>query len=245
MDAMAQARQESAIGTYRMMKNAISGIGIVVGEQFVPAMTSIARMVKALAGGILNFAETFPTITKLVAALTASLGVALMLAGGIKILMGAVTLMKVIFPITTIMTHLFAGGMGTLAASVWATVWPILAITAAVAGLLYLLQKLSGVDIFGGVKDAVSSAVPEIKVPTMMQPNMAMAMPGGTPVDLSGAMPTAGSGSQQTTVHHHDMRTTRVNYSITAAPGMNEEKLARIIDKHRRAEDSKSPGGNG
>ncbi len=245
MDAMAAARQSSAIAMYQMMKNSISGLGIVIGEQFLPVMKAMVWTFKSLTVGVLDFAQTFPFVTRLIAGLTAGLGVVLMLSGAIKILVGAVTLMKVLFPITTIVTTLFAGGMGTLAASVWATVWPILAVSAAVAGLLYLLQKVSGVNIFGGVKDAVSSiAVPEINIPTIMQPNMAMATPGGTPVDLSGAMPTQGSGSQQTTVYN--MQTTKGStYNIKAGPGMNEEKLARTIDKHRRTAESRTPGGHG
>lgn len=118
-------------------------------KRIQPAVTEIAQKAIAAFGSLIGFIVTrvIPVIGSIVSWFRRNLDAAKALAGGIStVLVGAIVL--------------YTAHMVTAAAATFAATWPIYAIAAAVAGVIFVLSKLgvSWSDVWTWIKAVASSA---------------------------------------------------------------------------------------
>lgn len=238
-DMMAQSRSFTLPGLWQQFKNVLHAISITMGTTLLPFAIQLVSQFKNMAQGIQQFVQQHPLLTRLFIVFGIGLGLTLMLAGAVKILTGAYMVYKNLIPIIIKMTALSTGGFTGLAASIWATLWPILAVTAALAGLLYLFDLVAGTNIIGGIFDFAKSM---FTIPTGLNvlPNQpaGLSLPGAGV--LNGASEQGAGGAGVTTYNDYSTNKTYV----TPSPGMNESELAeKTVQLSQRSKMLEKDGG--
>jgi len=160
--------------TRQRLSNTLEELGKPLAEMIGPVLDRISGMVEAFR----SWAETHPGLVKLGMGMTLIGGIVLTLAGGVLLAGAAFGTMAqgiigaaLAMGIGTAGTLTLTTAMGSLAASVWsvlAPILPVVAALAAVAGVFYLAWKGN----FLGIRDAVVLAFNNIKAAfnTMKRP---------------------------------------------------------------------------
>jgi TP901 family phage tail tape measure protein len=230
---MMSARQDTANSGLLMMWSSIKGIAISLGNAFLPVIRIFTLSLRTIAFWIRRLQQTFPTFTRLAVLLVAIVGISLVLVGAWKMATAALGIFKTMMAISALASTVATGGFLAMAASVWATLWPILLVVAALGGLLYLLGKIAGIDIFGGVSDLVTG---KAMIPEMPQINMqggALALSGVPIIERTYGEE---AGASQTTVHDNSISRTQNIFHIDGAkkPEVTAREVQKIQDRNQK-----------
>ena len=163
LEATVAARQAALNSQWMIAKNRLTALAISVGDSVLPAMKGMLKIGGNIIGWLTKFAQAHPSIAKFGALMLGAFGVMMLVGGAAVVLKSVFGILAIKATLSGIAATYAAGGFTALAVSVWATLWPILAITAAVAGLIYLLTKIPGVEI--EVDDFVPDVMKGVNLP--------------------------------------------------------------------------------
>jgi TP901 family phage tail tape measure protein len=74
----------------------ITNISSAIGSQFEPSLTALAKLMNAVAGSIQEWVSNNPKLTKLIALIVSFTSAALMIAGVVKMIQGAIAIFKIL-----------------------------------------------------------------------------------------------------------------------------------------------------
>lgn len=163
LNAMVAARQAAATSGWAIFKNVMNGVLIAFGNALLPFFNLVIRGLTGILSGFLKLVTAYPIISQMIVWGMLGVGMFLLLAGVTKVATAALAIYKLVMFKAGVAGLLSSGGILAFAASVWATLGPVLAISAAIGGLIYLLGKIAGFDMNLG--DIAGSVMPKIEMP--------------------------------------------------------------------------------
>jgi len=168
----ADAVRKTPKGMWLLMKSAISGVTMEIGQHLMPIATSTMKVVTMLSDKFLGFLKAHPVLAKIVLITTALIGVLAILGGGLFLTTSMLGLMMTstsglttsLISMASTMTGTSVSSMtlstalGVLSGTLWSILWPIGAIILGVI-LLYKAWQHN----FLGLKDTVDAMWTAIK----------------------------------------------------------------------------------
>ncbi len=168
----AEAVRKTPKGMWLLMKSALSGVTMEIGQHLMPIATAAMKTITMLSDKFLGFLKAHPVLSKVVLITTALVGVLAILGGGIFLTTSMLGLMLTSTSgLTTSLMSMAATMMGTsvssmtlstalgvLSGTIWSILWPIGAIVLGAAALYQAWQHN-----FLGLKDTVDAAWTAIK----------------------------------------------------------------------------------
>ena len=160
----AEAVRKTPKGMWLLMKSAISGVTMEIGQHLMPIATATMKIVTTLSNRFLGFMKVHPILSKVVLVSTALLGVVTLLGGGFFVATSMLGLMMTSSAAlgssliglaaglsgVSISSLTLSGALGVLSASIWSILWPVGAVVLG-AILLYKAWQHN----FLGLKDTV------------------------------------------------------------------------------------------
>ncbi len=168
----AEAVRGTPKGLWLLMKSAISGVTMEIGQHLMPIAMATMRIITSLSDRFLGFLKAHPILSKLVLISSALLGVVTLLGGGFLLTTAMLGLMMTSSAaLSTSMISLAAGltgasatsltlsgALGILAGTIWSILWPLGAVALG-AILLYKAWQHN----FLGLKDTVDATWTSLK----------------------------------------------------------------------------------
>jgi len=240
LDDMVAARQKGVLAQYQMMKNTVHSLAISLGTSLLPAVNQTIQIFKQMVNAVKNFTDAHPLLTRMITATVMLAGAGLMVGGMLKIVTAALTAYKVLMPVVNVLTGTTAITMSGLAASVWSVLAPVLAVTIAMAGLAYLIDKIAGTDIIGSIGEFFT-------MPSM--PAVSMAGGGTTvPGTLSGPavdIPEDQGRETSSRINNvNDYSTVKIVNNNYPSKSMDTKEFAEQIAKNSKDEIKRKTEGN-
>ncbi len=163
----AQAVRKTPKGMWLLMKSAISGVTMEIGQHLMPIATAAMKTITLLSDKFLGFLKAHPVLSKVVLVTTALVGILAVLSGGIFLTTTMLGLMLTsTSSLTTSLISMAAAmtgtgvssmtlstALGVLSGTIWSILWPIGAIILGVVALYQAWQHN-----FLGLKDTVDAA---------------------------------------------------------------------------------------
>jgi len=143
---------QTLVGQTNTLNTNLHSLSAMLGGELVPSLTKAASAFVQLTGGIISFGQQHPLLIKMVA-VTAAIATAAALVGGpIPIIAGAFNVLAAAGGGDMAALGLGAGGAGLAAglAGIAAAAWPIVAVGAAIAGVVLLVTHWNEVTRFMG-----------------------------------------------------------------------------------------------
>jgi TP901 family phage tail tape measure protein len=162
----AEAVRKTPKGMWLLMKSAISGVTMEIGQHLMPIATATMRVVTNLSDRFLGFLKAHPILSRIVLISTALLGVVTLLGGGFLVATSMLGLMMTSSAAlgtslislaaglagTSVSSLTLSGALGVLSATIWSILWPVAAVALGVV-LLYKAWQHN----FLGLKDTVDA----------------------------------------------------------------------------------------
>lgn len=226
---MLYARQSALDSQWQMLKNSLKSLSITIGTIFLPLVKLLVMIAKTVVFWFRRMNDNYPVLTRIISVLTVLIGVLVFLAGVYKVVTAAIGMFRLTMALSTLMNTAATMSFTALAASVWAALWPVLLVVAALGGLLYLLGKIAGFDMASVLRGIF---VPEIGGPSI--PEFSGAVPptltGTAPVQ---AEPTEGSSASQSMYDYSTNRQQNIfNVDGTKSPKETAEEIRRINNRN-------------
>ena len=168
----AEAVRKTPKGMWLLMKSAISGVTMEIGQHLMPIATATMKVVTMLSDKFLGFMKAHPILSKVVLISTALVGVLALLGGGLFIATSMLGLMMTstsglttslismaaTMTGTSVSSMTLSTALGVLSGVLWSILWPIGAIVIGAIALYKAWQYN-----FLGLKDVVDAAWVSIK----------------------------------------------------------------------------------
>ena len=168
----ADAVRKTPKGMWLLMKSAISGVTMEIGQHLMPIATATMKVVTMLSDKFLGFMKAHPILAKVVLITTALIGVLAILGGGLFLATSMLGLMMTstsglttslismaaTMTGTSVSSMTLSTALGVLSGTLWSILWPIGAIILGVV-LLYKAWQHN----FLGLKDTVDAMWTAIK----------------------------------------------------------------------------------
>ena len=168
----AEAVRRTPKGMWLLMKSAISGVTMEIGQHLMPIATATMKIVTMLSEKFLGFLKAHPVLAKVVLITSALTGVLAILSGGLFLTTSMIGLMMTLtsglttslismaatMTGTSVSSMTLSTALGVLSGTLWSILWPIGAIVLGVIALYKAWQHN-----FLGLKDTVNAAWTAIK----------------------------------------------------------------------------------
>ena len=168
----ADAVRKTPKGMWLLMKSAISGVTMEIGQHLMPIATATMKIITMLSDKFLGFMKAHPILAKVVLISTALLGVLALLSGGLFLATSMLGLMMTstsglttslismaaTMTGTSVSSMTLSTALGVLSGVLWSILWPIGAIVLGAIALYKAWQHN-----FLGLKDVVDAAWTAIK----------------------------------------------------------------------------------
>ena len=168
----ADAVRKTPKGMWLLMKSAISGVTMEIGQHLMPIATATMKIITMLSDKFLGFLKAHPILAKVVLITTALFGVLALLTGGLFLATSMLGLMMTstsglttslismaaTMTGTSVTSMTLSTALGVLSGVLWSILWPIGAIALGAIALYKAWQYN-----FLGLKDVVDAAWSAIK----------------------------------------------------------------------------------
>ena len=143
---------QTMVGQTNTLNTNLHSLSAMLGGELVPSLTKAASAFVQLTGGIISFGQQHPLLIKMVAVTAAIATAAALIGGPILIIAGAFNVLAAAGGGVMAALGLGAGGAGLAAglAGIAAAAWPIVAVGAAIAGVVLLVTHWNDVTRFMG-----------------------------------------------------------------------------------------------
>lgn len=216
-EEMARAMNEDVGGATGLLMQQLRNLAEILGQTLIPVVTPVIRLFSRIVLWVQRVAESHPGLVRFVLIGTMVVGALVATTGALMVAGAAFAAFKAVMGIVIVTTAAGTVTFGSLAAAIWAALWPILAVIAGLTAIVYLIDKIAGTNIIGSIFDFVTGGP---GIPGMAGPQLQLAGAGGLALpqqqSISMVQPTTSTAPGREGQTYYDYSTRRTTYQIDA-----------------------------